>query len=392
MRVTQRMMTDRVMRNLHSITSRLLEIQDQLSSGKTLRRPSDDPVRFNRVLNLRTSLNKLEQYYANVAGAVDWLNLMDSSLGQTVDVLQKVRTFAIAGANGTLTPEDQSVIAEAVEEALKELLQIANTHSGDKYLFSGTQTLTPPFAITGGTVKYWGDGASMVRAIDEKTVMEISFPGDQIFFRGFEVWSTNPITLNNGDSFSINGVTITIDGSIGSVQDLVNRINNDVTLKQSVYAYFDGSRLFLRSRSDASFTLSDVSGTPLQDWGILDAGGVIINSREAGGVFRVVQELIADLRSGNQEKISGEDIANLDAVIDQVLKIRSQAGAKTNRLENALSRFDDFKLSFKELLSKNEDIDLAEVVMYLQEQKSVYETALAAAAQVIQPTLLQFLR
>lgn len=392
MRVTQRMINERVMRNLNSITSRLLKTEDKLSSGKTLSRPSDDPVRFNRVLNLRTSLDKLEQYYSNVEGAVDWLNLLDSSLGQVSRVLQEIRTLAIQGANGTLAPGDRAAIAEAVEGALNELLEISNATSGDKYLFSGTRTLTTPFTIVGNTITYWGDGASVVRAVDENTTMEISFPGDQIFFRGFEARSSNPITLNDGDSFSINGVTITIDASIGSVQDLVNRINNDATLKQSVYAYFDGYRLFLRSRSDASIALSNISGTPLQDWGVLDAGGAIVDSQEARGILKVVQELIVDLRSGNLEKISGEDIAKLDTAIDEVLKVRSQVGAKTNRLENSLSRFNDFKLSLKELLSKNEDIDLAEVVMHLKEQKSVYEAALAAGAQVIQPTLLQFLR
>jgi len=67
-------------------------------------------------------------------------------------------------------------------------------------------------------------------------------------------------------------------------------------------------------------------------------------------------------------------------------------GARTSRLENALNRLGDFALNFKKLLSTNEDIDLAEVIMQLKEQQSVYETALAAAAQVIQPTLLDFLR
>lgn len=394
MRVTQRTIADQVMRNLNSIASQLLRVEDMLSSGKTLRRPSDDPIRFSRVLNLRTSLNKLDQYSANVENAIDWLNLLDSSLGETGSVLQEIRTLAIQGANGTLTDRDLATIADRVEEALKELLNIANTNSGDKYLFSGTQTLTVPFTMTGGVITYWGDGASIVRAVDGDTTVAIGFPGDQIFFRGFEVWSSNPVTLNQGESFTINGVTIDIDASIGSVQDLVNRINNDPTLNQSVYAVSDGSRLLLRSRTSTPIALADVSGTPLQDWGILDGSGAIVagNSREAGGIFKVVQDLIADLRAGNREKISGDDITKLDEAIDNVLKIRSQVGARTNRLENALNRFGDFKLSFKELLSKNEDIDLAEVVMQLQEWKSVYETALAAGAQVIQPTLLQFLR
>jgi len=394
MRVTQRILTDRVMQNLNRITSRILRVQDILSSGKSLRSPSDDPVRFNRVLDLRTTLVKLDRYTTNVEDAVDWLNVVDVSLAQVGNVLQEIRQLAVQGANGTLTQEDRNTIAARIEEALKELLETANAQSGGKHLFGGTQTLTVPFTMEGNTITYWGDGASIVRAVDENTTMAISFPGDQLFFRGFEVRSSNPVTLNPGDRFTVNGVEIEIDPTMTTIQGLVNRINNDVTLKQSVYAFSNGTRLFLRSRTDAPPVLANTSGTPLQDWGILDAGGAIVegNSRESSGIFKVVQKLIAHLRAGDQERISGEDIANLDAAIDDTLRIRSQVGARTSRLENALNRLGDFALNFKKLLSTNEDIDLAEVIMQLKEQQSVYETALAAAAQVIQPTLLDFLR
>ncbi|MGQ9472932.1 MAG: flagellar hook-associated protein FlgL [Candidatus Caldatribacteriaceae bacterium] len=394
MRVTQQMLTNRVMGNLNSIMSKLLKTQDMLSSGKSLRYPSDDPIRFNRILNLHTLLNKIGQHYSNVEGAIDWLNLLDESLGQVGNTLQEIRTLAIQGANGTLAAEDRSILAERIEEALAELVTIANTTSGDKYLFSGTQTLTVPFVLSGDTIVYQGDSATVARAINNDTVMEISFPGDQVFYHGFEVWSSNSITLNVGDRFIINGVEIEIDASISNVQDLVNKINNDPVLRSSAYAFFDGSRLFLRSRSDSVLVLADISGTPLQNWGILDAGGNIApgNSREAGGMFKVIQDLIVHLRTGDTESISGEDIADLDVIIDETLKIRSRVGARTKRLENTLSRFDDFTLNFKKLLSKDEDIDLAEVIMQLKEWQSVYETALAAGSQVIQPTLLDFLR
>jgi len=399
MRVTQRILTDRVMGNLNNITTRLLRIQDMLSSGKTLRRPSDDPVRLNRVLDLRTSLDKLARYQANIEDGVNWLSLVDESLSQVTCVLQEIRTLAIQGANGTMTATDREILAAQVEKLFEELVGVANVSYSGKYLFAGTQTLTPPFEFVGGQIVYRGDGASLVRAIEGKTTVDIGFPGDQVFFRGFEVWS-NPITDSNivahqGESFTINGVTIDIDASIETVADLVNRINNDPILKDSAYAFFDGSRLFLRSRTEDALSLADVSGgTALQDWGILDGGGNIVpgNSQAAGGLFKVVQELIADLRANNAGDISGEDLAHLDQVLEGILKIRSQVGARTTRLENTLSRFEDFAVSFKELLSKNEDIDLAEVIMQLKEQESVYQTALAAAAQVIQPTLLDFLR
>lgn len=396
MRVTHRMITNQVMTNLSSITGRLLRVQDMLSSGKTLRRPSDDPVKLNHVLLLRTSIRKLEQYITNAEDGASWLNLTDTSLNQATTLLQKIRTLAVQGANGTLTREDRLMIATEVEKYLEELIGVGNTSYAGKYIFAGTETLTVPFALRDGQIVYQGNGAPIRREIEEGVVMELGVPGDEVFFRGFEAWSDEGIDLAAylGQRFSINGVEIEIDATMVTLDDLVRRINTDTALKDSVYAFTDGKRLFLRSRTEEPFVLADVSGTPLQDWGLLDGSGNIpaTNSRGASGILKVVQDLVAHLKGNEVERISGEDLERIDEVLDLLLKVRAEVGARTLRMENALSRFEDFKLNFKKLLSLDEDIDVAEIVVQLQEHQSVYQMALASAARLLQPTLLDFLR
>jgi len=105
----------------------------------------------------------------------------------------------------------------------------------------------------------------------------------------------------------------------------------------------------------------------------------------------VVEDIIKDLRNNEVSKLSGEDLGNLDEALDNLLAVRSQVGARTLRLENSRNRFEEFSVNFKKLLSLNEDIDVAEVVMQLNEHQNVYQMALAATARVIQPTLLDFL-
>ncbi|MBC7216852.1 MAG: flagellar hook-associated protein FlgL [Candidatus Caldatribacterium sp.] len=396
MRVTHRMITNQVMTNLSSITGRLLRVQDMFSSGKTLRRPSDDPVKLNHVLLLRTSIRKLEQYITNAEDGASWLNLTDTSLNQATELLQKIRTLAVQGANGTLTSEDRLMIATEVEKYLEELIGVGNTSYAGRYIFAGTETLTVPFALRDGQIVYQGNGAPIRREVEEGVVMELGVPGDEVFFRGFEAWSEEGITLTPGNSFSINGVEIEIDATMTTLDDLVRRINTDASLKDSVYAFTDGKRLFLRSRTEEPFVLEDVSvsGTPLQDWGLLDGSGNIpaTNSRGASGILKVVQDLVVHLKGNEVERISGEDLERIDEVLDLLLKVRAEVGARTLRMENALSRFEDFKLNFKKLLSLDEDIDVAEIVVQLQEHQSVYQMALASAARLLQPTLLDFLR
>ncbi len=391
MRVTQKILTDRSMQNLNNILSRVLRTQDILSSGKEIRRPSDDPVRFNQVLSLRTSIEKLDQYTSNVEDGINWLNLVDESLSSVSGVLEKVRTLVLQGANGTLTAEDREMIATEIEAYLEELIGTANTSYAGRHLFSGTQTLTVPFSREGDIITYYGDNNSIILEIENNTTLAIGFPGDDVFFRGFEASSNVINSINIGDSFTINGETFTIDLTITSLSDLVNSINNDPNLKSEVYALSDGDRLILRSRTAEPLVLADVNGTPLEDWGMIDSGVDILNSREAEGVFKVVEDIIKDLRNNEVSKLSGEDLGNLDEALDNLLAVRSQVGARTLRLENSRNRFEEFSVNFKKLLSLNEDIDVAEVVMQLNEHQNVYQMALAATARVIQPTLLDFL-
>ena len=396
MRVTQKILTDRSMQNLNNILSRVLRTQDILSSGKEIRRPSDDPVRFNQVLSLRTSIEKLDQYTSNVEDGINWLNLVDKSLSSVSGVLEKVRTLVLQGANGTLTAEDREIIATEIEAYLEEIIGTANTSYAGRQLFSGTQTLTVPFSREGDIITYYGDNNSIILEIENNTTLAIGFPGDDVFFRGFEASSGDmtsvDFSLHHNNSFTINGKTVNIDSAtITSLSDLVNLINNDPNLKSEVYALSDGDRLILRSRTAEPLVLADVNGTPLEDWGMIDSGVDILNSREAEGVFKVVEDIIKDLRNNEVSKLSGEDLGNLDEALDNLLAVRSQVGARTLRLENSRNRFEEFSVNFKKLLSLNEDIDVAEVVMQLNEHQNVYQMALAATARVIQPTLLDFL-
>ncbi len=285
------------------------------------------------------------------------------------------------------------MIAAEIEAYLEELIGIANTSYAGRHLFSGTQTLTVPFSREGDIITYYGDNNSIILEIENNTTLAIGFPGDDVFFRGFEASSGDMTSVDfnnyNGSSFTINGKIVNIDSAtITSLSDLVNLINNDPNLKSEVYALSDGDRLILRSRTASPLSLS---GAPLEAWGMIDSGGDILNSREAEGVFKVVEDIIKDLRNNEVSKLSGEDLGNLDEALDNLLAVRSQVGARTLRLENSRNRFEEFSVNFKKLLSLNEDIDVAEVVMQLNEHQNVYQMALAATARVIQPTLLDFL-
>jgi flagellar hook-associated protein 3 FlgL len=143
---------------------------------------------------------------------------------------------------------------------------------------------------------------------------------------------------------------------------------------------------------DKRFTFQDNNKTINLEIGV---GNVIfINSNGSKAfekIFDTIHNIKVGLLEGDLEKVS-KGISDVDKDMDKVLQFRSQVGAKINRMELTLNRIMDDTISFTHLLSKTEDEDLAEVIMNLTTQESVYRAALATGARIIQPSLMDFLR
>jgi flagellar hook-associated protein 3 FlgL len=109
-------------------------------------------------------------------------------------------------------------------------------------------------------------------------------------------------------------------------------------------------------------------------------------------MIQVFDDLIILGLQGDSTAEINKGLKRLDIQFDNVNAVRSEVGVKTNRLELTLNRIGDDTLNLKGLLSKNEDADMAEVIMNLKMQENVYKASLSGGARIIQPTLLDFLR
>jgi flagellar hook-associated protein 3 FlgL len=78
--------------------------------------------------------------------------------------------------------------------------------------------------------------------------------------------------------------------------------------------------------------------------------------------------------------------------LNDVLEQRADVGARSNRLDLTKNRLSDQYTNFSELMSNNEDADMAEVIMNLKNEENVYKASLEAGARIIQPSLMDFLR
>ena len=105
----------------------------------------------------------------------------------------------------------------------------------------------------------------------------------------------------------------------------------------------------------------------------------------------VFDKLSAALKDNVQSELESS-IGRIQNCMNQTLAVRSEIGAKMNRLELTEKKLDSQVLSVKTLLSKNEDVDMAQVIIDVNTEENIYRASLAAGAKIIQPSLVDFLR
>lgn len=148
MRITQSMLSNNMLRNLSNSYSKMGTIQEQITSGKKITRPSQDPVVAMMGIGYRTNLDKVEQYQRNLGEAHSWLDSSDDALDKVGLALQRVQELVIDASNDTKTPQDREKIQKEIAQIKEQIRELGNTKVGDKYIFSGTKTLEPLFTPT----------------------------------------------------------------------------------------------------------------------------------------------------------------------------------------------------------------------------------------------------
>lgn len=137
----------------------LLKTQLQLSSGKRVQNPADDPTAATHVLGLTETLSITEQYQTNIISARNRLEAEETVLESADDILQRARELALSSLNGSINAKDRASTAPEVRQLLNEMLGIANRKDGNgEYLFAGSRDRVTPFSSNGsGTFSYAGD-------------------------------------------------------------------------------------------------------------------------------------------------------------------------------------------------------------------------------------------
>lgn len=287
MRITYNTISNKVLTNLNQNSEKLNKASNQVSSGKKFEDPSDDPAAFINSMQLNSQIKNNEQYLENIDSSTNWLSTTEDALDSAGDVLNSLNELAVEASNDTLTEDDRNKILIEVEELEKEIINIANTQLGDKYLFSGTATDTETYDENRN---YQGNSSKVLREVNDGTKIEINLNGDQVFADALIATSSFKDALNNNDS----------------------------------------------------------------------------------------------------EELSNTVISDINQAIDTNNSYMAEAGSKQNRLDFTTERLEAENESLEEILSSNEDVDIAEAITNYSTQQTVYQASLSVSASILQTSLVDY--
>lgn len=183
-RITESMTGRRLLADLNSSTSLVSKYQRQISSGRRIEKPSDDPLATHTAMRLRSELQALENDQRSIADAKGWLDTTEAGLSSINDVVQRANELALKGANGTMAQADRNKVADEIDQLIETAKSAANASYGGRYVFSGTMTDTQPYAV-GGPDAWNGDpGGTIYRQVGSGQTITVNVRGEDVLGSG----------------------------------------------------------------------------------------------------------------------------------------------------------------------------------------------------------------
>lgn len=223
LRVTDGAITNRVLANLQGNLTRVGNLQEQLSSGKQISRPSDSPTGTVSALQLRGESRAVQQFSRNASDGLGWLGVIDTALEGAGNQTLKVRELVLQGMSaGTASTGDaREAIAVEVDNLRKSLIGVANTKYLDRPVFGGTTTGERAFDANG---QYAGDSGAVMRTVGDASKVRVDASGVDIFGANgsptqlFSVLESISANLRSGSTSGLDSDLQNLDVAIGTIK------------------------------------------------------------------------------------------------------------------------------------------------------------------------------
>ncbi|QIZ76780.1 flagellar hook-associated protein FlgL [Ferrimonas lipolytica] len=186
MRVASQQLYTSSVYSMQQTTQAITDTMLQMSYGKSILAPSDDPIGAVKVMGLESDTNQANQYLDNISTLSDYYGRAESTLLSMNDTLLRATEIVTAAGSSTTTAEGRQAYAEELRSIQSSLVDFANSQDDNgNYLFAGNATTTEPVTIdSNGDYVYAGNSDTREVPISESSSLEVNYPGDELFFSG----------------------------------------------------------------------------------------------------------------------------------------------------------------------------------------------------------------
>jgi flagellar hook-associated protein 3 FlgL len=312
------------LQNIFRITEELFKTQQQVTSGKRITKPSDDPAGIRDALSLRTSISESNQFVRNIDNNRIYFQASESSLESVNTNLIRAKELAVQELGGLATKETREYAVSELNQLISQTIESANIKVKNQFIFAGTAYRTQPFEQSASGAVYLGNSDRFEIVVGSNTTAEFAIAGSETFGNDLNpniTNSTSLASLNGGlgvtpGSISItdragNSGTVTVTSS-DTVKGLISKINN---LRGSVTATINTNGFGLQLTDGSSvisqaLIVAEVSGgNTAKELGILGQRDGNISGSNLNPIITSATQ-ISDLKDGNGMTLNQINILN----------------------------------------------------------------------------------
>lgn len=424
MRVSTNMLSFNFMISLNKSLARQNKIQEQLSDGKALHRPSDDPVKTIRSLRFNINLKENEQYTQHVKDSISWMETTDGAMSDLSSLMIKAKELTVKA----VAPNPDmglDAIADELDGLINQMVEIGNTKIGDRYVFAGQNDKVQPFQrriVTNAdgtqteSVVYSGDNNKISMRIQPGSVTPSQ---DSVNLTGKEVFGLSTVEEN--------GKEIQTATALNDLIRIKEALKGTPETYKSNPAGGDVSQASSEEHKAFTLRIDDIDATGLptkasysidggQTWKtaeqVLDASnnpipGCFAMQATDMGTVDPVQYQFGTNNSENQvgdtytlpqttaerdlEWVSKVGLYLADSGHNSILQAQTLIGTRMAMYEQAQALLEKSNVTITDYVSANEDLDIAKAIVDYKTSESVYRAALSVGARLMPPSLVDFM-
>lgn len=398
--------------SLLEITAQVAKTQEQISTGRRVLTPADDPIASTRILQLRKELALNEQYHSNLDTLQNRLEREEVALAGVTEFMQRAHELIVQAGNGGINATQRGFIAVELKEIIEGIAQIMNSRDASgEYIFAGFQGKDAPFVKDAdGRYIYRGDEGQRSIKINSATTVNSNDSGKEVFMNIDS--SVTTVKTRSGDNNTANPPASITSGKIVDRELFDEFYPEDAIIEFRPTDEVDPPAVTynIKKASDGTVIARNQSFSPgakIEFEGIavritgnpLPGDSFIVESSAKKGLLENLEDFVANMENLGDGKeqlalVSDEinhTLSNLDNAQTNLLEVRSSIGARLNMVDATRASNEDFNLVVEKTLSELSDLDFAEAISRLSQETFILEASQASFSKISQLSLFNFI-